>query len=170
MLFSIYSSYQNSKTNHQTTQIKDNHMPANFKYTKFTPQEKNTSMPDLFTLPKAWEVKSYHSSFPMYHPTQLAELKHTAAALGLGAIYIKDESTRFNLNAFKALGGSYAIGNYLAERLGTSLSELPYERLISEEIRSKLGKITFITATDGNHGRGVAWTAQQLKQKSVLYT
>ena len=143
-------------------------MSTNFKYTKFSPQKPTTPIADLFTLPKAREVKAYHSSFPMYHPTQLVTLKDTAAALGLGFIYIKDESTRFHLNAFKALGGSYAIGNYLAQRLGTTLSELPYARLISDEIRSELGEITFITATDGNHGRGVAWTAQQLKQKSVV--
>ena len=143
-------------------------MSTNFKYTKFSPQKPTTSITDLFTLPKAREVKAYHSSFPMYHPTQLVTLKDAAAALGLGSIYIKDESTRFHLNAFKALGGSYAIGNYLAQRLGTTLSELPYARLISDEIRSELGEITFITATDGNHGRGVAWTAQQLKQRSVV--
>ena len=143
-------------------------MSTNFKYTKFSPQKPTTSITDLFTLPKAREVKAYHSGFPMYHPTRLVTLKDTAAALGLGSIYIKDESTRFHLNAFKALGGSYAIGSYLAQRLGTTLSELPYARLISDEIRSELGEITFITATDGNHGRGVAWTAQQLKQKSVV--
>lgn len=143
-------------------------MSTNFKYTKFSPQKPTTPITDSFTLPKAREVKAYHSSFPMYHPTRLVTLKDTAAALGLGSIYIKDESTRFHLNAFKALGGSYAIGSYLAQRLGTTLSELPYARLISDEIHSELGEITFITATDGNHGRGVAWTAQQLKQKSVV--
>lgn len=143
-------------------------MSTNFNYTKFSPQEKNTLISGLFTLSEAKGVKAYHASFPMYHPTRLISLKNTASALGLGAIYIKDESSRFGLNAFKALGGSYAIGSYLAERLGTTLSDLPFERLTSAEVRSKLGEITFITATDGNHGRGVAWTAQQLKQKSVV--
>ena len=73
--------------------------------------------------------------------------------MGLGNIYIKDESYRFGLNAFKVLGGSYAIGNYLAKRLGKSITEMPYEKLVSGEIKRELGDITFVTATDGNHGR-----------------
>ena len=49
------------------------------------------------------------------------------------------------------------------------ISDLSYEKLISSEIHKQIGNITFVTATDGNHGRGVAWTANQLKQKSVVY-
>lgn len=137
-------------------------------YVRFSPRERDFSELENFTLQKAQEVRAYHAGFPVYEPTKLYSLAHTAKALGLGAVYVKDESARFHLNAFKALGGSYAIGNYLASRLGVELSELPYERLVSKEIREKLGEITFVTATDGNHGRGVAWTAQQLGQKSVV--
>ena len=61
------------------------------------------------------------------------------------------------------------MAKYLAQKLGKDISELPYERLISDEVRDELGDITFVTATDGNHGRGVAWTANKLKQKSVVY-
>ncbi len=121
------------------------------------------------SLESAEKVLSFHQSFPMYRETPLTHLKQLAAELGIEAIYVKDESFRFGLNAFKVLGGSYAIGNYIAGRLGIDISELPYEELISEEIREKTGEITFVTATDGNHGRGVAWTANQLKQKSVVY-
>ena len=49
------------------------------------------------------------------------------------------------------------------------LSELPYDKMVSEEVRAKLGEVTFVTATDGNHGRGVAWTAHQLRQHAVVY-
>ena len=49
------------------------------------------------------------------------------------------------------------------------IADLPYHKMISPEIHNKLGDLTFVTATDGNHGRGVAWTANQLKQKSVVY-
>ena len=69
---------------------------------------------------------------------------------------LKDESYRFGLNAFKVLGGSFAMAKYLAQKLGKDISELPYEKLISDEVRKELGDITFVTATDGNHGRGVA--------------
>ena len=124
---------------------------------------------DFLNLESAKKVQSFHASFPVYKETPLVELKHKAKSMGLGNIYIKDESYRFGLNAFKVLGGSYAIGNYLAKRLGKSITEMPYEKLVSGEIKRELGDITFVTATDGNHGRGVAWTAKQLQQKSVVY-
>ena len=124
---------------------------------------------DFLNLESAKKVQSFHASFPVYKETPLVELKHTAKSMGLGNIYIKDESYRFGLNAFKVLGGSYAIGNYLAKRLGKSITEMPYEKLVSGEIKRELRDITFVTATDGNHGRGVAWTAKQLQQKSVVY-
>jgi diaminopropionate ammonia-lyase len=115
------------------------------------------------------KARKFHESFPEYSKTPLVKLEHLAKDLGVGGIYIKDESHRFGLNAFKVLGGSYAMAKYLAQKLSKDISELSYEKLTSEEIRKKLGEITFVTATDGNHGRGVAWTAKQLKQKSVVY-
>ena len=123
----------------------------------------------LFSQESAHKIREFHKSFPVYAPTPLAHLEETAKCLGLKDVYVKDESWRFGLNAFKVLGGSYAIGNYLAGRLGKDISEVNYETLISDETRKELGDITFVTATDGNHGRGVAWTANQFKQKSVVY-
>ncbi len=124
---------------------------------------------DRFGPDKAEKVRSFHRSFPEYLETPLADLKALAKSLGVSSIHVKDESCRFGLNAFKALGGSYAIGNYIAERLGTDISQMPFEKLVSPEVKEKLGDITFVTATDGNHGRGVAWTANRLGQKSVVY-
>lgn len=118
---------------------------------------------------QATACRDFHKSFPMYSPTPLASLPRTAKALGLEAIYVKDESYRFGLNAFKVLGGSYAIGNYLAKKLGKDISQVSYESLVAPEAAQQLGNITFVTATDGNHGRGVAWTANQFRQKSVVY-
>ena len=117
----------------------------------------------------AEKVINFHKSFPQYKETPLAELKELSKEIGLKNFYVKDESYRFNLNAFKVLGGSYAIGSYIAERLGKDISELSYEKLISDEIRKKIGDIVFVTATDGNHGRGIAWTANQSKQKSKVF-
>ena len=115
------------------------------------------------------KTKQFHSSFPQYKETPLVNLDNLSKKIGVGGIYIKDESYRFGLNAFKVLGGSFAMAKYLAQKLGKDISELPYERLISDDVRKELGDITFVTATDGNHGRGVAWTANKLKQKSVVY-
>jgi diaminopropionate ammonia-lyase len=115
------------------------------------------------------KAKEFHASFPQYKETPLVDLNNLANHLGLGGVYLKDESYRFGLNAFKVLGGSFSMAKHMAEKLNKDISELPYERLISDEVRNELGEITFVTATDGNHGRGVAWTANKLKQKSVVY-
>lgn len=117
----------------------------------------------------AQQASRFHSSFPQYQRTPLERLKNLAEVLGVEEILVKNESYRFGLNAFKVLGGSFAIGKYLAKRLGRDLSELPFEVMTSEAVQKELGKLTFVTATDGNHGRGVAWTANQLGQKSVVY-
>ena len=124
---------------------------------------------DRFGPDSAAKALRFHRSFPEYRETPLVSLDTLAKALGVASIFVKDESYRFGLNAFKVLGGSHAIGNYIAKKLGVSLEELPYEKLISCEIREELGSLTFVTATDGNHGRGIAWTANRLRQKSVVY-
>lgn len=117
---------------------------------------------------QAEKIHAFHASFPEYAPTPLANLRGLAERLGVAGIHVKDESQRFGLNAFKVLGGSYAIGRYIARQLDLDIEDLPYKRLVSPEIRARLGGITFATATDGNHGRGIAWTANRLGQKSVV--
>ncbi len=131
--------------------------------------ESRSCSPD-FLRPEAIEtVRAFHRSFPMYAPTPLAKLPKTAELLGLGAVYVKDESYRFGLNAFKVLGGSYAIGHILARRLGLDMAEMRYARITAPETLEKLGALTFVTATDGNHGRGVAWAANHFGHRSVVY-
>lgn len=115
------------------------------------------------------DVYEFHKSLPNYKPTPLVDLKNLATHYGVKKIWLKDESKRFGLNAFKVLGGSYAIGKYLSQKLGKDINELPYNVLVSDEIKKMLGDVTFVTATDGNHGRGVAWMANRLNQKSVVY-
>ena len=117
----------------------------------------------------AQTVRAFHRSFPEYSPTPLVRLSGLAGALGLGALYVKDESCRFGLNAFKVLGGSWAIGRCIAQRLGLSPEELSYDTLTRPSVQEQLGTLTFVTATDGNHGRGVAWTAARLGMRSVVY-
>jgi diaminopropionate ammonia-lyase len=115
------------------------------------------------------KARGFHRSFPRYERTPLVSLSHLAKLFGIKGIHIKDESFRFGLNAFKALGGSYAIARYIAKRLGRDIAEIDYDTLVSGETRRKLGDITFYTATDGNHGRGVAWAANRLGQKAVVF-
>ncbi|WP_333648710.1 diaminopropionate ammonia-lyase [Lacrimispora sp.] len=122
-----------------------------------------------FTPENAKKAMAFHKSFPEYTVTPLMNLKSLAKTLGVKSIHVKDESYRFGLNAFKILGGSYCIGTYIAEALGVDISELSYDKIISEEVKARVGDITFVTATDGNHGRGIAWTANRIGQKSVVY-
>lgn len=110
----------------------------------------------------------FHRSFPQYAPTPLARLDGMAARLGLGGLYVKDESYRFGLNAFKVLGGSFAMARYVAGALGRDVSETDYAYLTGEELKKDFGQAVFFTATDGNHGRGVAWAAGKLGQKAVI--
>lgn len=115
------------------------------------------------------KVRTFHESFPQYNRTPLAKLDHMAEYLGLKNVFVKDESYRFGLNAFKVLGGSYAIAKYIAQKTGKDVSELPYSVLTSDALKKELGSITFYTATDGNHGRGVAWTCNRLHQPCVIH-
>jgi len=117
----------------------------------------------------AEKVKGFHSSFPQYSQTPLVELKNLSEHLGINNMFIKDESYRFDLNAFKVLGASFAVGNFIANKLDIDIAKLPYSVMTSDEVKEKLGDLTFVTATDGNHGRGLAWTANQLGQKSKVF-
>ena len=117
---------------------------------------------------QAHMARAFHRSFPAYAPTPLIPLSARAAQWGLGGVFIKDESPRFGLNAFKALGGSYAIGRHIAALLGLRPEETTYAALTSGAAREVLGDAVFFTATDGNHGRGVAWTARELGCRAVV--
>ena len=123
----------------------------------------------VMSLDEVQKAKTFHESFPQYQLTPLAELTQMAGLLGLKDLYIKDESYRFGLNAFKVLGGSYAMARYIAKQTGKDVLELPYNVLISDQLREAFGQATFFTATDGNHGRGVAWAANKLGQKAVVF-
>ena len=117
---------------------------------------------------QAQQARAFHRSFPQYAPTPLVALPALGARLGLGGLFIKDESPRFGLNAFKVLGGSYAIGRHIAARLGARPEEMTHAALTGADAREALGDAVFFTATDGNHGRGVAWTARELGCRAVV--
>ena len=119
----------------------------------------------LFSRQQAQQARHFHQKIGGYQPTPLYALDELAALFGVDKILVKDESQRFGLNAFKMLGGSYAIARLLCEKYGLAIEELSLNDLktcITE-------KMTFATTTDGNHGRGVAWAAKQLGQNAVVY-
>jgi diaminopropionate ammonia-lyase len=122
-----------------------------------------------FSLSVSEAVRSFHGSFPGYKPTPLVRLDRLAQKLRVAHIWIKDESYRFGLNAFKVLGASYALAWLVARKLNLGDNALSFALLESADIRERLGDITFTTATDGNHGRAVAWVAQRLGARAVVY-
>lgn len=131
----------------------------------FSPYLAKAKVKDLsaeFSPEEVASVQHYHATFPEYERTPLRSLRSLAKQLGVKAVYVKDESYRFSLNAFKVLGASYAVARYIAGK--QNLSELSYDSIM----HSGLEPTTFTTTTDGNHGRGLAWTARLLGQKSVV--
>lgn len=136
----------------------------------FFPRKKD-GLQDLSFLGRAEaeKARSFHKGFDVYEKTPLVKLRGLAQQLGVASVHVKDESFRFGLNAFKVLGGSYALGRYIASLLGEEIGSLSPARLASPETHRKTGELTFVTATDGNHGRGMAWTARRLGHRSVVY-
>lgn len=146
-----------------------NVMEVKFKIVHYERKTENLYPVQKFGFEHGKKVQHFHASFPGYKETPLANLTFLAEQLGIKHLFVKDESFRFGLNAFKVLGGSYALGNYIANKLNMNIDELTFEMMTSKAIKDQLEEITFVTTTDGNHGRGIAWTAKQLHQKSVVY-
>ena len=124
---------------------------------------------ELFSIETARKAMKFHREIPGYKMTPLRALPNLAQMLGIGGIYIKDEAQRLELNSFKVLGGSYAISRYIQKKLGLTDDETTYDYLVSDECHKRLGDITFAAATDGNHGRGIAWASMKLRHKCVIY-
>ncbi|KMS68333.1 diaminopropionate ammonia-lyase [Streptomyces viridochromogenes] len=110
--------------------------------------------------PAPADVRDFHSALPDYSPTPLTELPSLATELGVGRAFVKDESCRLGLPAFKALGASWAVHRALAERSGTGEEPAP---------TPAPAPVTLVTATDGNHGRAVARMAHLLGQRAHVF-
>lgn len=95
------------------------------------------------------EVEAFHGSMASYERTPLVRLHDLAGSLGVKEVFVKDESKRFGLNAFKGLGVSFAIHRIMAAQ--------PREAYL------------FVSCTDGNHGKALAWQARELGQRAVIF-
>lgn len=111
----------------------------------------------------------FHRDLPMYEETRLVSLRTAANQLGVKAIHLKDESTRFGLKAFKGLGGSYAVFRILCDKLNMDYRTAVFSDFMTDENREKCSEVIFVTATDGNHGRGVAWASSLFGCKAYVY-
>jgi diaminopropionate ammonia-lyase len=110
-------------------------------------------------------VAAFHAGLPGYQPTPLIELAALAPKLGVRRVFVKDESARLGLPAFKILGASWAVARVIAAR--TCLPE-PWSigRLREASTDSSIG---LVTATDGNHGRAVARMAALLDVRARVF-
>jgi len=124
---------------------------SNWKYSHFLKNEKNNfSKNDILSvLPKHDIDEAYKiiSRWDNYFPTPLISLNKLSEKLKLNKIFYKDESKRFHLKSFKALGGSYAV----------------------EKVTKGNKEIVISTATAGNHGRSVAWGSKKLGLKCKIF-
>jgi diaminopropionate ammonia-lyase len=110
------------------------------------------------------------ASWPAYAPTPLLALDRTAAALGVERLLYKDEAWRFGLNSFKALGGAYAVFRLLADKIAAEgEGKVTAAALAEGRWRHLTEGMTVTCATDGNHGRSVAWGANLFHCRCVIF-
>ena len=126
---------------------------------------------DLSTLSPAIAetIRSLHATFKECKPTPLSRLPGLAAELGLKNVFVRDESKRSGLNAFKVLGGPYPTGGCLAHKIHLPLQNLTHNSPETPAAKTKAGDTTFMTTTDGNHGRGLARTAREPGCKRIVF-
>ena len=130
-------------------------------------------VPGAVVLPAAGfrRAKSEISGWEGYSPTPLRDLAIWADVAGVSVLRMKDESSRFGLGSFKALGGAYAVANLLKDALarsGEALSAATAD-LVSGRYQEATKRITVTCATDGNHGRSVAWGANRFHCRCVIF-
>lgn len=148
-------------------------MKNNFKYiihNNGDVSKKNTKKArEMFPVSCAHEARKFHMQLPGYNMTPLVALPNLARYLGVRGIYVKNEALRLQLRSFKVMGGSYAVYRLIKKLLGKENEELTFEYLKSKECHDALGDVVFCSATDGNHGRGLAWTCEQLGFTCKIY-
>jgi len=114
-------------------------------------------------------IRRIHQMAARYASSDLVELKALAAGIGVQTILVKDESTRFGLKAFKGLGGIYAMFRIICRELGLNPETATLGMLQEDPYQKQIQKMTFITTTDGNHGKGVSWAAGVFGCKAYVY-
>jgi diaminopropionate ammonia-lyase len=110
------------------------------------------------------------SSWPNYRVTPLHQLNGLAGELGIGNVFYKDESSRFGLGSFKALGGAYAVLVQLKKIVTAETGHaVTTAEILNGSYKELIAGIVISCATDGNHGRSVAWGAQLFGCQCVIY-
>ena len=125
---------------------------------------------DILSLRAFADAKREITSWPDYRPTPLRRLSRLAKAAGVADIFYKDEASRFGLSSFKALGGAYAVLRLLQKAIAADTgTHVTSADLVMGGYRAQASRITVTCATDGNHGRSVAWGARTFGCRCVIY-
>ena len=125
---------------------------------------------EILSQPALEVARTEIQNWPGYAVTPLHELKALARQMNVASVHYKDEGSRFGLGSFKALGGAYAVARLLCQLVGEQLSRrVSRAELLAAPCRELTKAITVTCATDGNHGRSVAWGAQLLGCQCVIY-
>jgi len=113
---------------------------------------------------------AFHAGLPGYRPTELLELPVLAEELGVGRVFVKDESTRLGLPAFKVLGASWAVAQVLAGSPAPAAGDVAARFTVAALRRAAADRpVELVTATDGNHGRAVAWMGRLLGLRARVF-
>jgi len=117
------------------------------------------------------EARAVISGWPGYAPTPLIEMPGLARMTGVASIYYKDESQRFDLKSFKPLGGAYAVARLLLTEVPAlaGVASVRADDLLAGTYAEACRQITVTAATDGNHGRAVAWGARMFGCTCVIF-
>ncbi len=130
---------------------------------------KNSTNCDLFTPEVAKKVSRYSNTLKEYNKTPLVSLDALAKEMGVKKVFVKDESYRMGLNAFKSIGVIYGVSKVICNKLDISLDDIDFDYFLKPEINQKIKDIVLIAATDGNHGKGLAYSAKLLGCKCHIY-
>jgi diaminopropionate ammonia-lyase len=128
------------------------------------------SLKTITSLAKADQAGETIQRWPGYRETPLHNLSSLAEDLSIAQLWYKDESERFGLKSFKALGGAYAVARQIQARiLEKTGKEASVDQLLNQEFKNITDNLVISCATDGNHGRSVAWGCQMFGCESIIY-
>ncbi|WOH84609.1 diaminopropionate ammonia-lyase [Bradyrhizobium sp. BEA-2-5] len=125
---------------------------------------------DILSLAALDQARKEITTWPGYRPTELRRLNGLASAAGVRTILYKDEGARFDLGSFKALGGAYAVASFLQREVEALAGKRPSTKeLGAGSLKDVTTGMTVTCATDGNHGRSVAWGARTFGCRCVIF-
>ncbi|GAA0178380.1 diaminopropionate ammonia-lyase [Clostridium sediminicola] len=124
---------------------------------------------DFLTKENAEKALRFVQTQEDYKPTPLVSLNCLAKRFGVSKIYVKDESKRMGLNAFKGVGVFYGVARLICEKFDLDIEKISFDDLMEPKLNSKIQELVFVAATDGNHGKGLAWILSKLGCECNIY-